>query len=118
MPVSMEEKYVQPRPDFVILGMPMPQHQQYMVWASDQLTQAELEIYTEHVQSFSSRLTRPVFDRIELTVGMHKIIRIVGNSYAECLMKLFNTWTPRQERVTPEIDRAPGYLPPTRRELE
>lgn len=117
MPMSSEQ-YVQSRPDFVILGMPFPEHNQYMVWASDNLSQAELEVTAEYVQSWSSLRSHRVFDNIELTVGMHTILRIIGNSYAECLMKLFNTWTPRQERQTHEIGRSPSYLPPTRRELE
>lgn len=117
MPVGTHQ-YHQSRPDFVILGMPFPEHDQYMVWASDNLTQAELEIQAEYVSSFSSLRSHRVWDNIELTVGMHSIIRIIGNSYAECLMKLFNTWTPRQERVTPEIGRSPASLPNRRRELE
>lgn len=108
--------YTRQRPDFVILGMPLPEHNQFMVWASDSLTHAELDMQTEYVASFTGR-TAPVYERIELTVGMHKIIRIIANSYGECLMKLFNTWQPRQDRRPDGIEQATYQLPRQPKEL-
>lgn len=94
----------------------MPEHNQFMVWASDSLTHAELELHVEYEQSFTSPFTRPVYDRIELTVGMHKITRVIAGNYGECLERLFATWSPRQPQRQ-EIDRPDYRLAPKPKEL-
>jgi hypothetical protein len=92
-------------PDFVILGVQADDG--VYVYASKDLTKAELEAITERREIDPDGIWRRFESgrtTIILTATMREVILVKGDTYAEAFRSLFASWTPPEpERFTTSI---------------
>lgn len=87
----------QPRPDFVILGVPNPDGGVLIV-ASKELSQAELESTADELDMWEvGRRLRMSRTTYTLTAQMRSIHMVIGPDYGSALRTLFEQWTPPTE---------------------
>lgn len=90
-----------PPPDWVVLGTPTTDGK-VAIYASKDLTEAELRYEAEHDYDFLAMRTVLLSRRIELTVGMRTYTVVVADTYEQALRHLFDTWSPEPDRPTIE----------------
>lgn len=100
------------RPDFVILGVPA--EDAVYVYASQDLTKAELEAVVEEERVRSLADWRPPRREYTLTATMKAFTVARGETYADAFRALFESWTPPERRpyVLPGAPRSIGGTTP------
>jgi hypothetical protein len=99
------------RPDWVMLGVSAEDG--VYIFASSDLTEAELEAVADEHEVFSDSIFRrfePINRRFYLRATMKTFTMVKGATYGEALRNLFNSWTP-PEPERKAINEAPRGLP-------
>lgn len=82
------------RPDWVLLGVRLSP-EQVVVYASNQLTVAELEMKVETEMMFSDYPRHfPRRQTIRLSTEMLTVVYASGATYAEAIRTIMETWSP------------------------
>lgn len=86
------------RPDFVMVGVTIDEG--VMLLASNELTEAELNVERDIVRDFPGSRQMVVNERYTLSAEMRRYVTIIAPTYAEAFATLFKTWSPeRGEQV-------------------
>ncbi|WP_143546286.1 hypothetical protein [Rhodococcus sp. 14-2496-1d] len=82
------------RPDFVMVGVSTDDG--VMLLASNELTEAELDVERDIVRDFLGSRQTVVNERYTLSAEMRRYVTIVAPTYADAFATLFKTWTPER----------------------
>lgn len=101
-------------PDWVMLGVPDPDSTGVLVYASDKLTRAELEVEIETADIY--RLDSPIAGslitdrRFQLTATSRTLVWATGATYGDAIRNLMEHWAPETPSAR-AIGAGPRQLP-------
>jgi hypothetical protein len=101
------------RPDWVLLGVPDPAGEGVLLYASNQLNSAELELVAEGFDPVmvGELLARVPREKIVLRCELERATMVMAPDYKEAFARLFEAWQPRDSRSTPAVEGPPLALP-------